>query len=1253
MTGLTYGGDFGGAYGGDQGGQYGYLQRGPRLDLSLPGAIGSAVSTDAILSIDINREHTALSDMSVDIPPFEGIDANTYTGGEMAYHLDGRLIFTAEIDDVSVGNDKTITISGIAGEDQPLTHNEYDVEFEETLTEDAIELFANAVLPYESVVYPTPDRPLNNKLVQSMSSSGDFAEFLKTGDEVEDDRSLVRELPESTRAFLPPDYIPTLHATSPIQILDSGLTTTQTTIFVEAEDASLDAPISNRSDLSEEQGVRIGRPDHSLTAQFAFVHDIPEGWFDVAFRARTTYVGSEPFDRLEFSLDGQTLATRKTSTFINYGSDFRWYRGQFSYDNTLNAANVTEGDDPHELTITKVEGDDDIVFDCFAFYDARFGFSASLTEQVDSNNALSGPQLYPFQLPVVFDSAAIGADVSHIDWVVDFDEPATYGVPGISIPATGETPNGGVLTDQEEVTVSLAHDIPEETTATTVYGVVFLDNYSDPDRSVSPTENTNSQILEAAEMHIDGREVSVIADGRQFQGTPLSILQELHTHANRRFVVEHGVSDPSDARFESFVTGDQSVIAGDSNRWIITDASRETTDEGDANQVRVVGARAPDGTYYQGVARDDAAIAQLDEETPDGDDGVRPVQVTDRSLTSDNDCLSRARTELQERSRMSIGGDIETTPMLPAPGYPYRVRVFDAEGFTDEEIGYGLNYGQYYGAGSLGIVSSLETTAYSESASEAGTSLAFERPSGLFRAIKETASADLDERPHPARADVPVVSSSEAFPAPPEDTDDSDDGTEPPPDDGGTAPTAAFTIDDSTVSPGDTVTFDASQSTDSDGTIQSYQWDFGDGNTATGQSVTHSYSADGTYTVTLTVSDDDGIFDSATDTVSVSSGTEEAIAYLSNDPLSDADYRVGGSAGDGTHGGHHVTRPTAMPTKSEADYVIRTGHGLKDALQQGGPGVIIYIEDDADISNFNDISVPNGCKLVGGFCDPEIPGRGPVLFNHDDPPYKRHHLRADGYIECWGVSFEGPQQEYFDPREAPGDASDYYSNALFAYGTNSNGREGADVFLYGCEFRGWGIAGLELGARNTPSVGHIERCTFINNPMETYGYGVEQYDGPCEVSWCYSNNNRHDFSGFGYYSESWYFHDNMHGTTVLSHAYDMHGLNQNLSGAPNNAGKFTRVERCTFPFLEDDRPDYYSDQEGVTIRGIPEEESWVRDCHFYHSGPPAGDGPGVNGDPFRQDNIDQNHFVNFTYRGNNYGEKLEDGKGCPLNAPVK
>ncbi len=61
-------------------------------------------------------------------------------------------------------------------------------------------------------------------------------------------------------------------------------------------------------------------------------------------------------------------------------------------------------------------------------------------------------------------------------------------------------------------------------------------------------------------------------------------------------------------------------------------------------------------------------------------------------------------------------------------------------------------------------------------------------------------------------------------------------------------------------------------SSDSDGSIVAWVWDFGDDSTSTAQNPSHSYAADGNYAVTLTVTDDDGASDTTSQTVTVSSG---------------------------------------------------------------------------------------------------------------------------------------------------------------------------------------------------------------------------------------------------------------------------------------------------------------------------------------------------------------------------------------------
>ena len=65
------------------------------------------------------------------------------------------------------------------------------------------------------------------------------------------------------------------------------------------------------------------------------------------------------------------------------------------------------------------------------------------------------------------------------------------------------------------------------------------------------------------------------------------------------------------------------------------------------------------------------------------------------------------------------------------------------------------------------------------------------------------------------------------------------------------------------------VDFDASASTDTDGTITGYAWDFGDGTSGSGVTASHTYTVIGKFTATLTVTDDGGATGTATETITV------------------------------------------------------------------------------------------------------------------------------------------------------------------------------------------------------------------------------------------------------------------------------------------------------------------------------------------------------------------------------------------------
>jgi PKD repeat protein len=142
--------------------------------------------------------------------------------------------------------------------------------------------------------------------------------------------------------------------------------------------------------------------------------------------------------------------------------------------------------------------------------------------------------------------------------------------------------------------------------------------------------------------------------------------------------------------------------------------------------------------------------------------------------------------------------------------------------------------------------------------------------------------------------------------------------------------------------------FDASGSHDSDGSVVSYAWNFGDGSAGSGSAPAHTYAAGGTDQVTLTVTDDGGATGTVTHAVTVAPppGTGSTVA------ADEFGRTVSGGWGSADVGG------VWSRVGSASLFSVGAGVGLiRVPTAGGGPTVLLGSVSAADVDLLVDLSV--------------------------------------------------------------------------------------------------------------------------------------------------------------------------------------------------------------------------------------------------------------------------------------------------------
>lgn len=248
------------------------------------------------------------------------------------------------------------------------------------------------------------------------------------------------------------------------------------------------------------------------------------------------------------------------------------------------------------------------------------------------------------------------------------------------------------------------------------------------------------------------------------------------------------------------------------------------------------------------------------------------------------------------------------------------------------------------------------------------------------------------------------------------------------------APSASF---NNTCS-GGTCDFDGSGSTDTDGFISSYDWNFGDGFSGGGQTVTHTYENSGTYTVSLTVTDNEGASDTISEQISISLGDDDLDAVVGSNPRLVFTNDGNGNFTQSVELGNFQPDDIEMSDvdrDNDLDILIGSGPGLALWINDGTGQFTLKTEFSADLDQSYDFEV--GDLNGDGFPDIFQIGSGSTLTDH--PHWVWINNGSGGFIDS-GQRLGGENSTEADLGDVDGDGDldAIVTNDDKQYGNGSN-----------------------------------------------------------------------------------------------------------------------------------------------------------------------------------------------------------------------
>jgi PKD repeat protein len=316
----------------------------------------------------------------------------------------------------------------------------------------------------------------------------------------------------------------------------------------------------------------------------------------------------------------------------------------------------------------------------------------------------------------------------------------------------------------------------------------------------------------------------------------------------------------------------------------------------------------------------------------------------------------------------------------------------------------------------------------------------------------------------------------------------------------------------------------------------SYAWDVNnDGTTEyTTKSPSHTYTAAGTYTVKLVVTNASGS-DSEIKTGYITATSSPVIAgtgdfgYTSN-PTGNP---IGGGAG--------YTR-ILSETSAGVTYVVSTKAELLTALKSAKAGETVFVKGTAviDMTGTPSTTIPAGVTLAS---DRGLAGSAGGLLKRTknlNGGWEEPMVIVGGdNVRVTGLRLEGEMypQDYGNNDVYPGSINERY----YLVGISAQNTKGFEVD--NCELYGWAWSTISLRQNSAAPIPYIHHNYIHHNQARGEGYGVNLYGGNALIEANLFDYNRHDVTGAGMSGEQYearYNHHLGHGNAIGATNYDVH-----------------------------------------------------------------------------------------------------------------